>query len=311
MRRTFDPGTKVILDSVSPEGIRFTTVQFRQPRMIHADFMTHREFSRNGRSSRAVPSARLLEEARYPYVPHFMKNQPGMTASEELSDHDRLRCEAVWRHMANTCRVGVEMLTELGVHKQWANRPLEWFGYIDVLVSSTSFENYFALRREGLGAQPEIEQIAESVYEALKESEPQELKPGQWHLPYVDAQIEDDGLQSYRYQIGEYGLKFIDLETAKKLSVARCARLTIEPFDGNGSIEAELARFDRLMTSQPVHASPAEHQATPDRLLGHDLFERSHWKSPKLWGNLFGWIQYRKTLPNEAVPLKLYERKSA
>lgn len=323
---TFDPKVKVVLDSISPEGIRLPTVQFRQPRMIHADFLTHRVFSRNGRSSRAVPVATLLEEAKDPYVPHFLKNKPGMMATEEMSDAERAEAEHIWRQMAEFVRQGVSHLNLLGVHKQWANRPLEWFGYIDVLLTSTDWNNYFALR-DDKGAQPEIQIIAKAIKDALDASTPKHLRPGQWHLPYIE---ESDHEAAYEFLNKNRIIRSLPgelevLDLLKKISAARCARLTIKPFDGDGSFEKELDRYNKLIESQPVHASPVEHQATPDEsytcrvlqtkarpMLGelHDgvvnvenEFARNEtkWRHPELHGNFTGWIQARKLIPNERV----------
>ena len=52
---------KVILDSVSPAGKRITTLQLKYPRFIHSEFMTHRAFSRNAASSRAIPVLKRLD----------------------------------------------------------------------------------------------------------------------------------------------------------------------------------------------------------------------------------------------------------
>jgi hypothetical protein len=74
---------QIILDSINAEGIRLTTLHMRYPRMVHSELMTHRVFSRNGRSSRAVPVMTLLAEDHY--TPHFLKNKPGMVATEEMT----------------------------------------------------------------------------------------------------------------------------------------------------------------------------------------------------------------------------------
>lgn len=307
---------KIIAHSVSEHSPPIATIHGRYPRMVHADAKTHRvvsgfsgelleihedvsilaskELSRNGRSSRAVPVKRLLEEA--PYVPHFMRNKPGMVASEELSDSERAEAEQIWMSMVRAVRSGVTRLNELGVHKQWTNRPLEWCGYIDVLITSTDWANYFALRDEE-SAQPEVQALAKAIKRVLAESTPNPLKPGEWHLPYVTG-------HECELWIVEYGPDQA-LEIAKKISVARCARLTIEPFDGNGSIEAELIRYERLMVNRPVHASPAEHQATPDEYFV-DMIDGAVYLHPHFHGNFFGWNQNRKMIPHECVYDKHY-----
>lgn len=276
----------VIADSASPQNIRLTTMHLRYPRFIHAELMTHRVFSRNARSSRAVPVEKLLSEEAY--IPHFMKNQKGMQSFEEMNYAEQQAAKEAWCDLIAVTRDHVERLMKLGVHKQWANRPLEWFGYIDVLVSSTDWANWFALR-DHPQAMPEIQELARAMRKAMDGHIPTHKSPGDWHLPYVDYQEE----------------KELGIMQARKVSVARCARLSYKPFDSalNDSDEErrsnqqkDLELFERLLVARPVHASPAEHQATPD-----------HWNEQHGWdrdgqhGNFTGWRQFRKLLDHEAV----------
>ena len=55
---------RVLLDSVSPGGVRLVTMEVRYPRFIHAEFMTHRMFSRNAGSSRALPIRKMIAAVR-------------------------------------------------------------------------------------------------------------------------------------------------------------------------------------------------------------------------------------------------------
>lgn len=280
---------KIILDSISPEGIRLTTMQLRYWRPIHAELMTHRVFSRNARSSRAVPVHKLLKEEIY--MPRFMLNRPGMQSVDELTDAQRKEAERIWESMAEDVRHGVRRLMELGVHKQWANRPLEWFGWIDVLVTSTDWANFFALRVDE-GAQPDIYDLAYKMKRAMDNSSPSLLHPGEWHLPYITPE-EYEACYAFGEEEGWDGLK--------RLSVARCARLSYEPFDGNASPEKEEERYNRLVGSHPVHASPAEHQATPDEKVSHPVETDPEWHHEDQHGNFYGWRQYRKMIPGEAI----------
>jgi hypothetical protein len=177
--------------------------------------------------------------------------------------------------------------TDADYHKQIANRLLEPFMYIDTLISSTSWENFFNLR-DHEAAEPHFHDLASMIRETMYESKTKILKAGEWHLPYV---TDEEKVQ-------------YDLETQKKLSVARSARISYTPFDGNGSIEKELERYELLVGSEPLHASPAEHQATPDewKISIIDDSKEEVWSKPELHGNFKGWIQYRKTLKNEFVP---------
>jgi hypothetical protein len=84
-----------------------------------------------------------------------------------------------------------------------------------------------------------------------------------------------------------------------KVSVARCARVSYLTQEGkHPSIADDIKLYDRLVGAVPLHASPCEHQATPDSLQVNN-FGKGCWRSPELHGNLVGFVQYRKTLPGE------------
>ena len=289
---------KMIADSISPQGIRITTMHLRYWRAIHSELMTHRVFSRNARSSRAVPSRVLLTEPIF--IPQFGINKPGMQSDILASPELQAKWSREWQDLAAICRDHVERWSEEGMHKQHANRPLEWFGWIDVLVTATCWKNFFALRISEY-AQPEFDDLAKAMRGAMAVSTPALLQPGQWHLPYITQADWDQAFSRNESQcrgsIHPYELALGDVQ---RISTARCARLSYRPFDGNADYEAEVARYEKLVVSQPVHASPAEHQATPDHLIG-ESDEGLEWVWPKKHGNFRGWIQYRKTLPNEAL----------
>jgi hypothetical protein len=64
--------------------------------------------------------------------------------------------------------------------------------------------------------------------------------------------------------------------------------------------------YDKLLDAQPIHASPAEHQAKVDAIDEgwpvEDALNPKAWAYPELSGNLGpGWVQYRKTLPGEEI----------
>lgn len=273
---------KVIEDSISPEGIRLTTLQLTYPRYVHSELMTHRVFSRNASSSRAIPVAKLATAALENMVEpiRYGKNQAGMQASmEDLQGADLEKARAVWARMANECAKGAQELAELGLHKQWANRPLEWFSNISVVVTATEFENFFALRNH-VAAQPEIRELAIQMQAAMEASKPILLTPGQWHLPYVtDAERTS----------------FEDSLVWRKISAARCARVSYLLHDGQTpNCDKDLALYYRLMGMVPAHASPVEHQATPDQPYGDGSEDR--WYRPELHGNFKGWRQFRKMI---------------
>lgn len=275
---------KVILDSISPEGIRLTTLQVRFWRPMLPELNTHRAISKNAGSSRARPSKAIIEQVRNdPWGPiHWGKNQAGMQAKDELTGHHVRAAVSRWKTATQSAAHNAEMLHLLGAHKQIVNRLLEPYTYVDVLLTATDWANFFALRLHE-DAQPEMQDLAQAIKSAMDASEPTLLQPGDWHLPY----IQDSEWNEH------------PLEVLKKLSVSRCAKISYTAFDGTVEpIEKELDRYRRLIESQPMHSSPAEHQATPDGWM--DANER--WENPHQHANFSGWRQLRKTLPNEYVP---------
>ena len=102
---------------------------------------------------------------------------------------------------------------------------------------------------------------------------------------------------------------YLTLEQAIKVSCARCAAVSYrnEGYDLAKSLEV----YDRLVGSVRKHASAFEHQATP---MQKSCVETAKDYFPDLWeagvshmdrdsffwsGNLKGWIQYRKLIPDE------------
>lgn len=317
---------KMICDSISPDDIRISTFQLRYPRFIHAEFMTHRMFSRNASSSRAVPVKRLIEDIlRDTVIPmHWGRNIPGMQAREETdeyldyefseprieydlnydteivwdTDTTKISREEAWLMARDNAIKIAKMYDAAGYHKQIVNRLLEPFSHINVLVTSTSFDNFYGLRIHP-DAQPEINMLAEQMYNCALTSSPKLLQHCEWHLPY----ITDDDIRERNYFYFadirnplEISSEIV-LDDLRKLSVARCARVSYLTHDNKKpDIKKDLELYEKLIVSEPLHASPAEHQATPDR-----NFPIPGWESPHLHGNFDGWIQFRKSLPNEQI----------
>lgn len=276
---------KIVADSISSEGARLTTFQLRYPRFIHAELMTHRVFSRNASSSRAIPVERMIEDLRRdPAMPiYWGSNQKGMQAGSELGGDDLAGCKALWLHSMENAIHTAESLLHRGLHKQIANRILEPWAHINVVVTATEWANFFALRCHE-DAQPEIKKLADHMRVSMALSTPVTMAHGAWHLPYIQEQENE-----------------LHIDDLKKISVARCARVSYLTHDGRQtSVEEDIKLYDRLVGSQPLHASPAEHQGTPDLMTNDDgEFNFPDWENPELQGNFTGWIQFRKTLPGE------------
>jgi len=295
--------TKIIADSISPASVRLTTFQLRYPRFIHAEFMTHRLFSRNASSSRAIPVARMIEDLRRdPAMPiYWGGHQPGMQAGAELTGSALQQCKDEWLIAMNMAIESAEFMVSCGLHKQIANRILEPWAHINVVVTAVSWQNFFALRSHP-DAQPEIKMLSDLMKEEMRLTVPHECREGEWHLPYI---LDSDWVSLKAYakngRITRDEPSYDELvKLARMVSVARCARVSYLTHDGRQtSVEEDMALAEKLIVATPLHASPAEHQATPDRGIQHGL--EISWMNPQLHGNLTGWIQFRKMLPSEFV----------
>ena len=290
----------VIADSISDQGIRITTFQLRYWRAIHSELMTHRTFSRSGGSSRARPSKAIIEQVAHdPWGPIVWGlNEPGMQANNIADISVGMQSLWSWRNIAKRAANSATVLLNLGLHKQIVNRVLEPFTYIDVVVTATDYANWFALRLDK-DAQPEIQQLAQAMESAMAASAPVLLNPGEWHLPYITTNDYAEAQNHVSYVISKDKPETL-LDLLKKISAARCARTSYKAFDGKvASIDDDLSLFDKLMSGNLKHASPTEHQATPDHVNYWD--GEIEFVSPWLHGNFKGWIQYRKTIPNEFI----------
>lgn len=137
----------IVADSVSAvNGQRLITYELEYPRFIHAELMTHRLFSRNAASSRAIPISKMMEMVEEtPAMPvEWGMNQAGMQAKEVHSNPEV--CESVWKLAAQQAVYSAQALQNLGLHKQIVNRVLEPFQIMKTIVTATEFDNFFWLR---------------------------------------------------------------------------------------------------------------------------------------------------------------------
>jgi len=291
---------------------RVDTLLLRYPRCIHSEFMTHRAFSRNSASSRAIPVKKLIDDViADPFVPLVWgENQKGMQAGKELDGHRLWHAKQRWESALQDALKNAGYLMDSGAHKQIVNRLLEPWMHITVVCTSTEWDNFFALR-DHPDAEPHMRMLAQAIRKARDAATVQTLKRGEWHLPFVDGTggFPDVTLDERGEHWGacedakgeQYRALIVDM---LKLSVARCASTsykTVEGFDM--TLERAIALHDRLVSSRPMHASPLEHQCMPDVLWDFTHME-PRWDKPKLHGNLVGWQQYRRILeaPEDREP---------
>lgn len=270
---------------------RLTSFLLRYPRFIHSEVMTHRVFERNSASSRAIPTAKLLAEVlRDPAMPvRWGKMNRGMQDAGPLPRGTAAVCRALWR-LARYPVVGlVWLMLKLGLAKQVANRLLEPWCWMTVVLTGTEWANFYRLRAHK-DAQPEICELATQMLRAHAASEPRPLQPGEWHLPFIrpadelawaglpeevrvawSSHAPDDATRSRRD-----GTPYF-----LRLATARCARVSYVNFYGKDDPAEDAKLHDRLRASG--HHSPFGHSA---RAESADAF----------FANLRGFRPYRNVL---------------
>ena len=274
---------KILAHSYNPNtNTDVVTFELEYPLVIHAHLLTHRVFSRNTASQRAIPVKAMIKAVmENPYIPiKWGKNQAGMVAKdEEIEDIERAKAE--WLLARDNAVYHAGVLDKMGLHKQHTNRLLAPFQHTKVVVTTTELKNFFNLRLAS-DAQPEVQELAKAMKAAYEDSVILALQNGEWHLPYIEQRLDIvDGEAVY---VQYYNGQKVSLEDAKAISVACCAAVSYRMED----ITVEKAQdiYKKLgVGTDKFHASPFEHVCTPWQ--EHEEVEK---------GNLEGFHQLRHLL---------------
>jgi thymidylate synthase ThyX len=296
---------KIVADSINSRGCRITTFTVVFPRFILAEFNTHRAFSRNSASSRARPFQVTLKEVRDdPFIPiRWMSTHKGMQGTDYLDEAESKAAVVEWLKARDLAVEQAIKLDHLRVTKQLVNRMLEPYMWHEVIVTATSFENFFALRAHA-DAEIHIAALAEAMLKAYNLSTPSPLKAGEWHIPFSEHMNQ----MKLSFLIDEKS----SLSTAEQVEVlkrsiacARCARISYRPFGSEDCYDyaADLKLFNQLLNGG--HMSPLEHCARA--MTDAEWHDTSPTNS---CGNFRGFIQYRKQFANECRIDSRAERKS-
>lgn len=305
---------KVVCDSIGPNGKRLISVELRYWRAIHAEFMTHRDRARNAASSRAIPFYKTNAEGKPiakcsysfakddPFFPEFVgTEQKGMQSGGELQEPNRTQflqlVEQGRDFMLDLCL----KMVETGAHKSLVNRYMEPWLYITVITTATEWKNFARLRVHPK-AEKHFQKVAAQCMDAIAASKPRELEAGQWHMPYLREESDLADLRNMDIDEMAAALKSrtnvsLTVDWLKRISAARCARLSYMTHDGRRDIREDMRLFDTLIhpkleadrDDDVIHASPLEHVAE----ACHDPNVRS--------GPFVGWKQFRKEFKNENV----------
>lgn len=294
---------KVLADSMNSQGIRFTTFECHYHRYILPEVNTHRALSKNGASSRAIPTEKLVAMCEAELVEPFEwgLDQSGMQAFTHADAELEAVGRAIWNEARRDAIRHASQLNELGFAKQIVNRVMEPFLSTRTVLSGTDWRNFETLRYHK-DAQPEFRELARCIIEAKAASKPRILGVGEWHTPYILPEDEE------RFRLWSKEKDFVAeieqvitnrhvwFETDAALircmvSAARAARASYRTAEGKQTdFVKDLELFKRLVVTQPVHASPTEHQATPYAL------EKNY-----MTANLRGFVPFRRLIIGETV----------
>lgn len=274
----------ILADSINPQGHRLISALVTYPRYIHSEWMTHRAFSRNAASSRAIPFQTTIKNIHdnlaLPAV--FSTEKKGMQGIP-IDPKDTVKTSYIIERIAQMAQFVIgqtlELQTVAHVHKSILNRYLEPFTHITALYTGheLAWLNFAQLRAHP-AAEPTFQQVAYQVVEAILASTPTQLAYGEYHIPqFPGAPALSPDISSLADRI--------------KIAVARCARLSYLTHGGDYSTAEDVALYNRLLESR--HLSPFEHVAVAVQCdeVGSNFDYDSR---PS------GWIQHRKTIANEA-----------
>lgn len=306
-----ETSARVIADSISTTGARITTLVIVTPRIILAEFNTHRALSRSSASSRAIPAKRMQEMvATDSFRPiRWMKDHKGMQGNDYFSPEETIgesfghldrsynyesvrkqntvaHLDEVWDTARDNALKSAEHLTFLGVSKQFTNRLLEPFMWHTIICTATEWDNFMALRNDS-AAEIHIAKTAEKILEALNGSTPELKQIGEYHIPFGDR-INTEAIEKI-FKLSSPGVRGEDnpmvQEIKIKIAVARCARVSYLNYEGKDDYVADVKLYDSLVAMG--HMSPLEHCAFASII------------PTKQSGNFIGWNQLRKSITNE------------
>lgn len=285
------------------------TVRARYPLWIHQELLTHRAFSRNTASSRAIPIKKMIWEAEEdPAMPiYWTANEPGMQGYTLLEGVDKQEAIDEWLFARDDAVKHAYRLAAIGCHKQVANRLLGPYIHTTAVISATEWMNFLLVRLHS-STEPHMRDLAFAINEAHNDAVVKKIEPGVWHLPFVSDYDKHDAYQIYDNP--EYGGGMEDLLIP--LSVARCASIsfkTVEQLDMTA--DKAHALYQKLVVrypgnTDPIHASPAEHAAQADDMTRYPRRDESRefefvWNHEKDHRNFVGFRQWRSQIPRDTL----------
>lgn len=281
---------EIIADSIDPRGHRITTFILTYPRMIHAELLTHRLFSRNAASSRAIPFSKMVEDIENdPFVPiAWQKEHKGMQGTEYVTDPLEIEdLKNAWIDASVSAINSAKLLYDgdgdglcTKITKQICNRILEPFQWYTVLLTATEFDNFYKLRCPKYTFDSECGIIEftcrrdAAKWLSVRGMDVPKTEEEWFMCSSSKAEIHIQSLADAMFtaqlestpnklNYGDWHIPFnksmpdVSDENKLKIATARCARVSYLTFDKQSDPEKDYALHDLLKAD--MHASPFEH----------------------------------------------------
>lgn len=296
---------KIIGHSISPKGEELISYELVFPRYILPEFNTHREFSRNSASSRAIPYEKMVKSIEDNlFIPiAWQLTHTGMQGREYITEPTTIEY-LIKQHkfQFNMIKDSTYRMYTNGVTKQILNRYLEPYMWHKVIMTTskpgldnffnlrcpqylfepadkvfrsrnewidmwnstfkvgedvsrkaeyTDWDDLFFLQQNQADGEIHISLLAEAMWDAYNESKPQELKEGEYHIPYSN----DINFTELTTELS--------LEDKIKVAIGMCARVSYTTVDDSSKPTSEtyIRIYNKMVNAEPFHASPFEHVA--------------------------------------------------
>ena len=249
-------------------GTELITLEVECPKFILPQLNTHRTFSRSYQSSRAMPVLKQMEQIKHkPFMPiRYGTAQQGMVAGEPLTGFKLKLAKGVIYSLSRVALLSVKILQKLGLSKEVANRYLEpWMNTKGIITATReAWEAFFKLRCN-YDAQPEIQYLANSIKNQIDMSNPFELKPGEWHVPYHTHERTEGGMRYTKWAYRPGGGSQ-DVREVVRSSTAGCAQVSYRTLDLSPAKTERVYKMlnlpeDGVWPEEPPHFSASEHCA--------------------------------------------------
>ncbi len=278
----------IVADSISIHGDRVTTFLLTFPRFILPELNTHRMFSRNSASSRAIPFEKMVKMVEEdPFIPiAWQKDHKGMQGTEYFNEEESKSKIKEWLIARDNAVTQAKKLHSEGVTKQLCNRLLEPFLWHKVLLTATEFENFFELRCPQYVInwypkdRPEALEPTQATFRSKEQAilytgECSNWTENDWRMSNIaQAEIHMQALAEAMWDAynkstpvflreNQWHIPYrenIDrdnIDDVIKIATARCARLSYMTFDNEIDYEKDIKLHDKLIENG--HLSPLEH----------------------------------------------------